>query len=117
MGTELHYKMGSFYRICERTGMAVRADRTQREWQGLIVRKEVFEPRQPQDFVRGVQDIQTVPYPRPRQTDQFVGATTTAQFEVYGDNPLGTSFDVQNGQFQVYRGIAVVNPANFPSSF
>ena len=116
MGTELHYRPGSFYRVCERTGIAVRADRTQREWQGLIVRKEVFEPRQPQDFVRGVNDIQIVPYPRPRQANVYVG-NTTAQFEVYGDNPLGASFDVLNGQIQVNRGIGIVNPANFPSSF
>jgi hypothetical protein len=77
MGTERHYKPGSFYRICDRTGFATRAERTQREWQGLIVRKEVFEPRQPQDFVRGVNDIQTVPYPRPRQVDFFSGPLTT----------------------------------------
>jgi len=116
MGTELRYIPGSFYRICDRTGMAVRAERTQREWQGLIVRKEVWEVRQPQDFVRGVNDIQTVPSPRPRQANVYVGPNI-AQFEVYGDNPLGRSFDVLNKQIQVNRGIGVVNPANFPSGF
>lgn len=116
MGTELFYKPGSWYRICDRTGMAVRAERTSREWQGLIVRKEVWEVRQPQDFVRGVSDIQTVPFPRPRQTNVYVGPNV-AQFEVYGDNPLGPSFDVQSGQINVSRGIGVVNPANFPSGF
>lgn len=116
MGTEKFYKPGSFYRICDRTGFATRAERTSREWQGLFVRREVFEPRQPQDFVKGVNDIQTVPFPRPRQTDVFVGPNI-AQFEVYGDNPLGPRFEVQSGQIQVIRGIVVVNPANFPSSF
>lgn len=116
MGTELHYRPGSFYRICQRTGMAIRAERTQREWQGLIVRREVFEPRQPQDFVRGVNDIQTVPYALPRSPNVFVGPNI-AQFEVYGDSPLGAQFDVQSGQINVSRGIAVVNPANFPSGF
>lgn len=116
MGTELHYRPGSFYRICDRTGFATRAERTQREWQGLIVRKEVWEARQPQDFVKGVADIQTVPYPRPRQTNVFVGPAT-AQFEVYGDSPLGVQFEVQNGQIQVTHGIGVVDPASFPSSF
>jgi hypothetical protein len=116
MGTELRYIPGSFYRISDRTGFATRAERTQREWQGLIVEKRVWEPRQPQDFVRGVNDIQTVPYPRPRQTNVFVGPNV-AQFEVYGDNPLGPSFEVQNGQIAVSRGIGIVNPANFPSGF
>lgn len=119
MGTEKFYKPGSFYRICDRTGIAVRAGRTQREWQGLIVRKEVFEPRQPQDFVRGVNDIQTVPFARPRQTDTFIQmATNTSDFEVLGGSALGTCFSVQNGQIQCFRGtIPPVNPANFPSSF
>lgn len=116
MGTELYYKPGSFYRICDRTGMATRAERTSREWQGYFVKKEVWEVRQPQDFVRGVNDIQTVPFPRPRQTNVFVGPPS-AQFEVFGDNPLGVSFEVQNGQIQVTHGIGIVNPANFPSGF
>ena len=119
MGTELYYKPGSFYRICDRTGFATRAERTQREWQGLIVEKRVFEPRQPQDFVRGVNDIQTVPAPRPRQTNTFIQMVANrSEFEVLGDSPIGPGFDVQNGQFQCYRGtIPPVNPANFPSSF
>jgi len=119
MGTERFYKPGSWYRVCDRTGMAVRAERTQREWQGLIVRKEVWEARQPQDFVRGVNDIQTVPFPRPRQTNTFIEMNAaSSQIQVYGDSPLGVRFEVQNGQFQVFGGtIAPVNPANFPSSF
>ena len=118
MGTEKHYKPGSFYRICDRTGMAVRAERTRREWQGLIVRKEVWEIRQPQDFVRGVNDIQTVPFSRPRSPDTFVEINKTPQIQVYGDNPLGVRFEVQNGQFQVFSGTVLpVNPANYPSSF
>ena len=118
MGTERHYKPGSFYRICDRTGFAIRAERTQREWQGLIVRKEVFEARQPQDFVRGVNDIQTVPFPRPRQTNTFIEMRSTSQIQVYGDSPLGIRFEVQNGQFQCFGGtIPPVDPSTFPSSF
>jgi len=118
MGTELFFKMGSFYRISERTGFATRAENTKREWQGLFVEKRVFEPRQPQDFVRGVPDIQTVPYSRPRPADVFIKTSQNASFEVLGGSALGTSFNVQNGQFQVYAGtVPTVNPANFPSSF
>lgn len=118
MPADKFYIPGSFYRICERTGMKTREFNTRREWQGLIVRKEVFEPRQPQDFVRGVPDNQTVPYPRPRPTNVFIKTEATAQFQVYGDNPLGVTFEIQNGQFQVFNGtVPPVNPANFPSGF
>lgn len=77
MGTELYYKPGSFYRICDRTGFATRAERTAQEWNGLMVRDSVFEARQPQDFVKGVQDNQTVPLARPRQVNSFLGPLTT----------------------------------------
>ncbi len=118
MGAEKFFRMGSFYRVCERTGFVTRAENTRREWQGLIVSKRVFEPRQPQDFVRGVQDIQTVPLPRPRPTDVFIETEAAPQFMVYGDNPLGPRFEVQQGQFQCFSGtVAPVNPANFPSGF
>lgn len=77
MGTELHYIPGSFYRICDKTGFATRAGRTRKEWTGLIVRESVWEPRQPQDFVKGVIDDQTVPQPRPRQVDAYDGPLHT----------------------------------------
>lgn len=77
MGTELHYKPGSFYRICDRTGFATRSERTTQEWNGLMVWDRVFEARQPQDFVKGVQDNQTVPLARPRQVNSFLGPLTT----------------------------------------
>lgn len=77
MGTKLHYKPGSFYRICDRTGFAVRAEHTRKQWNNIIVRDRSFEERQPQDFVRGRRDDQTVPQPRPRQVNVFLGIQTT----------------------------------------
>lgn len=77
VGTELHYKPGGFYRICDRTGFAVRAGRTRKQWNNIIVREQSFEERQPQDFVRGRRDDQTVPEPRPRQVPVYLGVSTT----------------------------------------
>lgn len=117
MGTERFYKAGSFYRICDRTGFAIREERTQMEWQNLIVDRRVYERRQPQDFVKGVADNQTVPYPRPRSPNPPVGTTLAPQFEVYGDLPSGVSFEVQSGKIQINRAASVVSAANFPSGF
>jgi hypothetical protein len=72
MADDKHYVPGDFYRICDRTGFKVRASKTRKQWDNLIVRLESFEPRQPQDFVRGVPDNQTVPEPRPHQKDIFI---------------------------------------------
>lgn len=59
------YRPGGFYRIDDRDGSRQRNYDTRKEWNGAIVSSESFETRQPQDFVRGVPDVQTVPDARP----------------------------------------------------
>lgn len=49
----------------DRTGFAVRAYNARKEWTQAIVNADVWEARQPQDFVRGVKDDQTIYDPRP----------------------------------------------------
>lgn len=68
-----YYKPGSWWRISDRTGFKVRAEQTRKEWTGMILEERVFEPRNQQDFVRGVKDQQAAPEPRDRQTDVFIG--------------------------------------------
>lgn len=60
---------GDWFVRCDRTGFKVPASETRREWNGQIVWEGVYEPRHPQDFVRGVRDDQTVPFARPVNTE------------------------------------------------
>lgn len=64
---------GNYYVWCDRTGFKVPANETMREWDGKIVWRHVYEPRHPQDFVRGVREDNTVPFARPRPADRFLG--------------------------------------------
>ncbi len=59
------FRPGGFYRISDRDGHRARNYNTKKEWNGLWVGSEEWEARQPQDFVRGVPDVQTVPDARP----------------------------------------------------
>ena len=68
-----YYESGGWYRICDRCGFKRRHYDTRKEWTGLIVCADTcWEPRHPQDFVRGVADRQRVPDPRPEPTDTFL---------------------------------------------
>lgn len=58
--------------ICDRSGLKVRMSDTRKEWNGLRVAKAFYEPRHPQDFVRGRKDDMRVPDARPRQPDVFL---------------------------------------------
>lgn len=77
MGTEKHFVGGTFYRICDRTGFATRSWRTRIQWNNIIVRDDVYEARQPQDFVKGITDDQTVPLARPREVNAYDGPLHT----------------------------------------
>lgn len=59
--------------ICDRCGFKRKLSTLRKEWTGLRVCSECWEPRHPQDFVRGVPDNQSVPDPRPEPTDIFIG--------------------------------------------
>lgn len=59
-------------RVCDRTGFRVLASDTVKEWDGSIVWDRVYETRQPQDFLRGIRDSQTVPDARPKTDPVFL---------------------------------------------
>jgi len=117
MGRENFYKPGSFYRICDRTGFAIRSERTRMEWNNLIVSDRVWEARQPQDFVKGVNDSQNVPYARPRSPNPTVGTSLAPQFQSFNNPGASSQFEVQNGQIMVVKAASVVTAANFPKGF
>lgn len=67
MGDQIHgradfLELGDWNAACSMCGRKRKASTMVRNWQGLYRCPEHNEPRQPQDFVRGVQDIQTPPW-------------------------------------------------------
>jgi hypothetical protein len=66
------YRSGDFSRICDVCGFQYRASQTLKRWDGLFVCTKDWEPRHPQDFVKGRVDKQRVPDPRPEQDDYFL---------------------------------------------
>ncbi len=72
MGNADYLKLGSFNRICDRTGFKVKAHRTRKEWTNAIVRNKSFEHRHPQDLIRSRPDRQHVVDPRTEASDSFL---------------------------------------------
>jgi hypothetical protein len=62
--------------VCSMCGRKRKASETERNWQGLYRCPEHNEPRQPQDFVRNVKDIMTVPFDQ-EETSLFVETPLT----------------------------------------
>jgi hypothetical protein len=67
-----NYRPGAHNVLDERTGYKVKSTDVAKEWNGLVVRRKSFEPRHPQDFVRGKTDNQNVADPRSEPADSFL---------------------------------------------
>lgn len=59
------YSKGDWKAVCDMCGRIFKASALKKRWDNLMVCPEDWEPRHPQDFVRGVVDIQTPPWTRP----------------------------------------------------
>lgn len=81
MADDRHYVPGDNYILDDLSGFKIRARKARIIPGGqtgkLAVAPARWEPQQPQDFVRGVRDDQTVALSRPRQVNQFVLIGTT----------------------------------------
>ncbi len=72
-----NYRKGQHLIICDRTGFQAHSGDARKEWNHSVVRREDYEARHPQDFVRGVKDDQSVSDPRPGATDIPTHSETT----------------------------------------
>ena len=84
--------------ICDRCGFEFRSFQLQKEWDGLMVCKECWEPRHPQDFVRVPAEEVTPPWTRPEPEDEFVLVCYPAQRSGYAG--LGTAGCMIAGNFE-----------------
>lgn len=66
------YRPGDHYVICDECGFKVRASETRKRWDNYRVCTKDWEPRHPQDYVRGRRDRQRVSDPRPETVDVFL---------------------------------------------
>lgn len=76
MGSSDYLKLGSWNAQCFRCGAKRKADEMRKQWQGYWVCPEHWEPRHPQDFVRGVPDNPAVPWAQPANWVYVGGAPT-----------------------------------------
>ena len=75
MTRDLHYIPGDHYIISDYSGRKIRFSEARKTWDGFWVHWTEWEPRQPQDFVRGVKDNPSVPVVR-NPPDIFLTATS-----------------------------------------
>lgn len=85
------YVHGAHNKLCDRTGFKVKSTATMPEWTGSIVRWQDWEPRHPQDFVRGVRDLQAVSDPRPGSSSHTASETSLDADELPGQTVISVA--------------------------
>lgn len=82
MGRADYLLLGDWNTVCYQCGWKRKASTMVRNWQGYYVCPEHNEPRQPQDFVRSVNDVQTPPWTQPDPAPTY-GTTDYLVTEAY----------------------------------
>lgn len=73
MGSADHYAHGDHNAICDLCGGKFKFSQLRKNSDGHYVCSKDYEPRHPQDGVRGRADRQRVAVSRPEGTDRFLG--------------------------------------------
>lgn len=72
-GPKDYFKPHSSNVICDRCGFKAKSDDLIREWNGLMVHRfKCHEPRNQQDFLKGMPDNLPRPYYRPEPEEIFI---------------------------------------------
>ena len=72
-----YYADGDWNAICEVCGFKYKASMLKTRWDGVKTCWKCWEPRQPQDFVKGIKDDPSVPWSRDEGQDTFVAQFCT----------------------------------------
>lgn len=114
-------KKGEWNAWCMRCGHKYKSSQLIKEWDELWVCRQCYEDRHPQDMVRGVVDLQAVPWASPELPDTFalnaaITGLTTAPFapgsEVMWDYTNTLSVKIAGGALASSDPLSVMNGAN-----
>jgi len=72
MSYQANYTRGLWKCVCDACGRVYKNTQLRQRWDGFLVCEDDWEPRQPQDFVRGVADYQAPPWTRPEPQNQYI---------------------------------------------
>lgn len=77
------FRPGNYWIECDRCGLEYRQSEIKKEWTGLLVCKECWEPRHPQEFIRARKDQISPPpgWVRPVDIEYLTGFCTTRSSE------------------------------------
>ena len=84
MGQADFLRVGDYNAICDVCGRKFKFSRLRQKWDNTWACEQDWEPRQPQDYLKGIMDNMSVPLSRPDPPNLFI------QDEIVTENPVIT---------------------------
>lgn len=84
MGQADFLRVGDYNAICDVCGRKFKFSRLRQKWDNTWACEQDWEPRQPQDYLRGIPDNMSVPLSRPDPPNLFI------QDEIVTESPVIT---------------------------
>lgn len=85
MGIADRFASGEWNFYCDLCGKKQKSSQGVQTWDKFWVCRSHKEVRNPQDFVKGVKDDQSVPWERPEPPDTFVASYAVAIRDTFGN--------------------------------
>ena len=92
MGRADYAKLGDYNALCDRCQTKHKASELREEWTGWMVCDRCWEPRHPQEFLRGHPENENVPWTRP-DSNANTSVTTVDGASLVSDNYIDTNGD------------------------
>jgi len=104
MGRADYYDPSSYNAICDRCGFKYKANQLRKEWTGWMVCDSCWEPRHPQEFLRGRDEDENVQWTRPDTDDEVIEIVGDAGKRiVYGVNSTLQEWNTELTEDRVIR--------------
>jgi hypothetical protein len=84
MGQADFLRVGDYNAICDVCGRKFKFSRLRQKWDNTWACEQDWEPRQPQDYLKGIKDNMSVPLSRPDPPNLFI------QDEIVTESPVIT---------------------------
>ena len=93
MGCADYLKLGTWNALCDRCGFKFKAEELRKEWTGWMVCERCYDPRHPQEFLKGHADNPQVAWTRP-DSNANTSVTTIDGNSLTSDNYIDLNGDV-----------------------
>lgn len=90
---------GTWKTVCDVCGFWFPSDAMRQRWDNLMTCEKDWEPRHPQDFIRGVPDNPAPPWVRPDPADSYLAACNIVTNSGYSDMASADCAQADNTTF------------------